>query len=102
MPMLTTLRIGLPVWPFHAPERTRSANARMRPQHPVHLGHDVLAVDDQRRRLGHAQRHVQHRAVLGDVDAVAAEHGVDALAQPALVGQLQQRRTVSSVMRFFE
>ncbi len=31
MPMLTTLRIGLPVWPFHWPERTRSAKARIRP-----------------------------------------------------------------------
>ena len=30
MPMLTTLRIGLPVWPFHSPERTRSAKAPMR------------------------------------------------------------------------
>ncbi len=31
MPMLTTLRIGLPVCPVHSPERTRSAKAR----HPV-------------------------------------------------------------------
>ena len=30
MPMLTTLRIGLPVWPFHSPERTRSAKAAIR------------------------------------------------------------------------
>ena len=27
MPTLTMLRIGLPVWPFHSPERTWSANA---------------------------------------------------------------------------
>ena len=27
MPMLTTLRMRLPVWPFHAPLRTRSANS---------------------------------------------------------------------------
>ncbi len=25
MPMLITLRMGLPVWPVHSPERTRSA-----------------------------------------------------------------------------
>ena len=31
MPMLTMLRIGLPVCPFHSPERIRSANARIRP-----------------------------------------------------------------------
>ena len=30
MPTLTTLRIGLPVWPFHSPERTRRANAAIR------------------------------------------------------------------------
>ena len=30
MPMLTTFRIGRPVWPVHSPDRTRSANADMR------------------------------------------------------------------------
>jgi hypothetical protein len=30
MPMLITLRIGLPVWPFHSPERTRSEKADIR------------------------------------------------------------------------
>ena len=30
MPMLTTLRIGRPVWPFHSPERIRSENAAIR------------------------------------------------------------------------
>ncbi len=30
MPTLTTVRIRLPVWPTHAPERTCSENAAMR------------------------------------------------------------------------
>ncbi len=30
IPMLTTLRIGFPVCPFHSPARTRSANTVMR------------------------------------------------------------------------
>ncbi len=30
MPMLITLRIGLPVWPFHSPERIRSLKAFIR------------------------------------------------------------------------
>jgi len=30
MPMLTTLRIGFPVCPFHSPERTRSAKFDIR------------------------------------------------------------------------
>ena len=31
MPMLTTLRIGLPVWPVHDPSRTASAKLLIRP-----------------------------------------------------------------------
>ena len=57
-------------------------------EHRVNLGHDVLAVDYDRRAARRAQRDVQHGAVFGDVDLVAAEHRVDALAQPALLGQL--------------
>ena len=59
-------------------------------EHGVDLGHHVLAVDDDRRALGRAQRHVQDGAVLGDVDLLAPEHGVDPLAQAGLLGQLQQ------------
>ena len=38
-----------------------------------------------------AQRDVQHRSMLGDVDPVAPEHRVDAPAQVGLLGQLQQQ-----------
>ena len=37
-----------------------------------------------------AEGGVQHGAIFGDVDLVAAEHGVDAAAQAALFGQAQQ------------
>ena len=30
MPMLITFRMGLPVWPFHSPDRTRSLNEAIR------------------------------------------------------------------------
>ena len=60
-------------------------------EHRVHLGHDVLAVDHDRRAPGRAQRHVEHGALLGDVDLLAPEHGVDAPAQVALVGKLQEQ-----------
>ena len=43
-------------------------------QHRVHFRHDILAVDEDVRVPRRAQRHVQHRAVFGDVDLVAAEH----------------------------
>ena len=102
MPMLTTLRIRLPVWPVHSPERTRSANARHPVEHLVHLGDDVDAVDDERRALRHAQRDVQHGAVLGDVDLLAREHRVDALRRPDSSASCTSSRSVSSVTRFFE
>ena len=105
MPMLIDVadrlaRVPLPRSRTHAVRERAHAS-----QHPVHLGHDVLAIDDQRRPFGHAQRHVQHRAVLGDVDAVATKHGVDALAQPALGRQLQQeaqRLVGDAVLRVVE
>jgi hypothetical protein len=72
MPMLMTLPMRLPVCPFHAPLRTRHLL-----QHRVDLGNYVLAIHDDRCPSRRAQRHVEHRAVLGDVDLVAAKHGVD-------------------------
>jgi hypothetical protein len=60
-------------------------------EHGVHVCHDVLAVDHQPRPAGHAQRDVQHGAVLADVDVLAAEHGRDPLAQPGPLGQGQQQ-----------
>ena len=38
MPMLTTLRMRLPVYPFHSPERTRSAKDDMRSSTPCTSG----------------------------------------------------------------
>ena len=61
-------------------------------QHRVYLGHDVLAVDDNRRTAGRAQGDVERGALLGEVDLLAAEHEVDSPAQLALLGQLQQVR----------
>ena len=41
----------------HAPLRTRSANAPIRSEHLVHVGHDVVAVDlDDRAAGGRAAR----------------------------------------------
>ena len=64
-------------------------------RHPVqngmNLGHDVAAVMQDRGAARRAQRNVEHRAVLGDVDLVAAEHRLDAVAQPGLLGELEQQ-----------
>ncbi len=63
----------------------------------VHLLDDVDAVDDQRALARHPQRHVQHGAVLGDVDVLAGEHRFAARLDAALAGQLaeQDQRLVS-------
>ena len=103
MPMLTTLRMRLPVWPFHSPLRTRVGEGGHLVEHGVDAGDDVFAVDDDRFAFGRAQGDVQDGAVLGDVDLVAAEHGVDA----RLAGRTPRRVAissfrVSSVMRFLE
>ncbi len=58
----------------------------------MHGGHHVLAADDDPRVLGRAQRDVQHRALLADIDLVTAEHCVDARAQAGFLGEPQQQR----------
>ena len=45
MPMLMMLRMGLPVWPFHAPLRTLVGEGGHLVQHLMHGGDDVFAVD---------------------------------------------------------
>src|SRR5204862_292362 len=56
------------------------------------LRHDVLSVDDDRGRPGRAERHVEHRPALRLVDPLAREHGIDARAQAALLGQPHEER----------
>ena len=56
-------------------------------QHFVHVRHDVLAIHVDHLVLGRARRDVQHRAVLGGVDVLAAEHGVDLPFQIGGVGE---------------
>ena len=42
-------------------------------EHRVHIGNDVAPIDDDRGTARRAQRHMQHGAILGNVDPVAAE-----------------------------
>ena len=72
-------------------------------EHLVDLLDDVDAVDDQRALARHPQRDVQHRAVLGDVDVLAAEHRLAALGEAATrAASAASSAIVSSVTRFFE
>src|SRR6266849_8954833 len=89
------LAVSMPNFPTSAPlveTATKCfATARSSPSvRSVHFGNHVLAVDENRLVAGRPEGHVQHRAVLGDVDLLAAEHGVDALAQPGLLGEVDE------------
>ena len=54
------------------------------------LGHDVFAVQHNRFVFGRAEGHVQHGAMLGEVNFVSAKHGVDLRAQAGFLGQLEE------------
>ena len=89
MPMLMTLRMRLPVWPFHAPLRTRLEKSAILSSTAWTWGTTFspsTTIDAPRR----AQGHVQDGPVLRDVDLLAAEHGVDPRSQAGFLRQLQE------------
>ena len=90
MPILMTLRMRLPVCPFHSPLRTRLEKCRHLVEHGMDLRHDILAVDEDGCAFGRAQGHVQDRALFRDVDLVSAKHGVDPRSQSRFLGQFEE------------
>ena len=58
----------------------------------VDARHDVVAVDEDRRVAAVAERDVQHRAVLGNVDPVAGKHAPRARLHAHLPRQRDQVR----------
>ena len=105
MPMLTTFVIVLPVWPFHSPERMRSANAAIRSSTSCTSATTSRPSTIERAAARHAQRDVQHRAVLGDVDVLAGEHRVAPRGDARLVRELEeqaQRLVGDAVLRVVE
>ena len=101
--MLTTFLIGLPVWPFHSPLRILLAEVGHPVEDLVDIGDDVAG----RRRSatgpsGHPQGHMEHRAVLGDVDPLPREHRLGPLAEAGVRGEADEQSSVSSVTRFLE
>jgi len=57
----------------------------------MYVGHDVLTVGDDHGVRRRAQRHVQHRAVLGDVDVLAGEHRRPQPHQTGLLRELGEQ-----------
>ncbi len=92
MPTLTTLRIGLPRVAQPLAGADPLAEVAHAVERLVHLLDHVDAVDHERAVARHPQRHVQHRAVLGDVDVLAREHRFASLLDAALAGQLAEQQ----------
>jgi hypothetical protein len=79
---------GVPL-PRAAPHTVRELSHGV--EDGVNLGHHVLAVHHDRGTARCSQGHVENGAVFRHVDLVAPEHGVDALAEAALLGQPTQQ-----------
>ena len=57
----------------------------------MHLGHNIFSIHQDGGVFGSTQCDVQHCAFLRDIDLLAAEHGIDPLAQARLFRQFQQQ-----------
>ena len=80
MPTLMTLRMRFPVCSFPFAAADAIGELRHLVEHGVDLRHDVLSVRQDGCPFGRAQGYVQDRALLREVDLVAAKHRVDVLA----------------------
>ena len=91
MPMLMTLRMRLPVCPFHSPLRTRLEKSAILSSTAWTCGTTFSPSTTMDAPLGRAQGHVQDRPLLRDVDFVAAKHGVDPRSQARFLGQFEEQ-----------
>ena len=90
MPMFTTFFTGLPVWPVHAPERTRSLKSAILRNTPCTCGTTFSPSTSMTAPSGARRRDVQDGAAFGHVDLLAAEHRVDPVAQTGTVRELEE------------
>ena len=91
MPIFTTLRMRLPVWPVNSPLHSARGERRHRVQHPVDIGHNIGAVDLDAGSARRAQRNMQNGAAFRGIDYFAGKHRIAPLRHPALVRQPQQQ-----------
>ena len=69
-----------------------SVNCRMCSSTALTLGHDILAIHQDRTIGAITQGDVQDGTVFGDVDLVAAEHSISPLLDLRVAGQIEQQR----------
>ena len=86
MPMLTTLRMRLPVWPFHAPLRTRFGEVG----HPVEHGVHLRARRSRRRRRSTRPRGAR------SATCSTARFSVTLIFSPRNIASMRARRPDSS------
>ena len=91
MPTLTTFLMRFPVKPFQSPPAHPVAKRRHLVEDRVDTRHHIFTVDEDRLVPRRAEGDVEDGAILGDVDLLAAEHRLDAPAQVAIPGQLEQK-----------
>src|SRR5208283_4391011 len=90
IPTLITLRMRLPVCPFHSP-----AYPICKIGHPVEygmdLGNDVLTVHNDGGLSRCSQGSMQNSSLLGDVDLLSAKHGFDSIPEARFLCQFDQQ-----------
>ena len=90
MPMLMTLRMRFPrVSPPLAAANLLRENGHP-VKHGVHLGHNIDSVNENLFTPGGAQGDVKNSPILRDVDLLAAEHGLNAFTEAALLGEIDE------------
>ena len=91
MPIFTTLRMRLPVWPVNSPLRTRVAKSAIASSTLWTSGTTSAPSTSMRVSARRAQRHVQHGAAFRGVDLLAGEHRIAPFRHAALLRQPQQQ-----------
>ncbi len=91
MPMLITLRMGLPVKPFPLARADAISKRGHAIEDFVDLGDDIFAIHKDGLILGSTQRDMEHGALLSDIDLFAAEHGIDVFAELRFFGEGEEK-----------
>ena len=91
MPMLMTLRIGLPVCPRHAPERILVAKSAIRPRTSCTCATTSVPSTISEVPFGMRSATCSTERFSDDVDPLAGEHRVPVVLELRLLGQLQQQ-----------
>ena len=102
MPMLTMFRIGFPVWPFHSPERMRSAKAAIRSR--TAFTSSTTSTPSTRSDSPRGMRNATCRTERFSETLMRSPRNIASVRsrRPDSSASCRRRLSVSSVTRFFE